>query len=526
MKLKKYMIVFIFLAIVVSLDPSSYEKVTKVDVGSTEEVNEIDHTAIPEGDGEQEVSPNQEELIDTIIVIEEETEEFIRVKAFGAVGDGITDDTIAIQNALAQGGTIIFDEGTYIFNGKAVFTEDITLIGENATLKITDIEGDNYWYKVFDATNHNMTVDGLDFELDLADGVFPDGTTMTYRFILFTGGGANFTINNSEIFADTNQNQTNLFYFGSGTNYTITNVKATLLSTGYNGAVLWAQTSEGPISGIVDGCEFIQTSRDEIFGIWGTDDNSIVMTDTIIHRLASSVDASMFITIRANEGNAVVDAKFNDCTFINDYLSARSTISCYSLVKMDEGSVQSTFTNCNFQIAECTDAFFRGENTFHLSQFEYRSYREFIEKNLIILDNCNINLEQGILLSGNYPVNIVMNNSRLKLPEKSIVHSGDAKVAMPYTAEYSYSTFEFHPSNEEVRRLQLLNPRDGAIHKFYKCEIESLKLDHNNGIVLVDDYEVFTAFSTLVGGAYYDGCTDENQLLHPSVKFNIETSGN
>jgi hypothetical protein len=38
----------------------------------------------------------------------------ISVKDFGAVGDGVTDDTVAIQNAMIKGGRIYFPEGTYL----------------------------------------------------------------------------------------------------------------------------------------------------------------------------------------------------------------------------------------------------------------------------------------------------------------------------------------------------------------------------------------------------------------------------
>lgn len=58
------------------------------------------------------------------------------VKDFGAVGDGVADDTLAIQAAidsLTTGGVLYFSKGTYKLTGLAVAVDDIELTG-NATL--------------------------------------------------------------------------------------------------------------------------------------------------------------------------------------------------------------------------------------------------------------------------------------------------------------------------------------------------------------------------------------------------------
>jgi len=59
------------------------------------------------------------------------------VKDFGAVGDGVADDTAAIQNAItaanAGSGVLYFPEGTYIYTPAAPF--DITVSGNGLTLR-------------------------------------------------------------------------------------------------------------------------------------------------------------------------------------------------------------------------------------------------------------------------------------------------------------------------------------------------------------------------------------------------------
>jgi hypothetical protein len=70
---------------------------------------------------------------------------------FGAVGDGVTDDTAAIQAAFdsqTSGGVVNFPEGTYLCNSKITTTNHVSLIGEGP--KSTEI--------VFSATD-GMLID-------------------------------------------------------------------------------------------------------------------------------------------------------------------------------------------------------------------------------------------------------------------------------------------------------------------------------------------------------------------------------
>jgi hypothetical protein len=70
--------------------------------------------------------------------------ETVSVKDFGAVGDGITDDAVAIQAAINSGAeTIYFPTGTYLFTPPlAVNTDDIAIVGDgrgNSILKPTPV---------------------------------------------------------------------------------------------------------------------------------------------------------------------------------------------------------------------------------------------------------------------------------------------------------------------------------------------------------------------------------------------------
>lgn len=82
---------------------------------------------------------------------------FVSVREFGAVGDGTTDDTTALQTALTAGGNIYIPDGTYITLPLFAASNTRILMGRNATLKAKT------GYGVNDRLLNIITVD--DFEM-------------------------------------------------------------------------------------------------------------------------------------------------------------------------------------------------------------------------------------------------------------------------------------------------------------------------------------------------------------------------
>ena len=62
----------------------------------------------------------------------------ISAKDFGAVGDGVTDDTVAIQKWAAQKETRVLDNGIYLVSKPIVFTPGGGVIGEGGELLLAD----------------------------------------------------------------------------------------------------------------------------------------------------------------------------------------------------------------------------------------------------------------------------------------------------------------------------------------------------------------------------------------------------
>ena len=97
------------------------------DVGSTD-ANAVTYT--PAGTGAVQTT------------VQTKLRESVSVKDFGAVGDGVTDDTAAIQAALLAGKIITFPAGTYLIND-ALSLNTHTLIGENNIRTIIKQTTDN-----------------------------------------------------------------------------------------------------------------------------------------------------------------------------------------------------------------------------------------------------------------------------------------------------------------------------------------------------------------------------------------------
>jgi Pectate lyase superfamily protein/Ricin-type beta-trefoil lectin domain-like len=121
------------------------------------------------------------------------------VKDFGAKGDGVTDDTSAIQNAvnLTSSGTLLFPGGTYKISNTIYLLSNVTYQGQNAKL-----QGNGYFWLMETAWNAaNITIQGFTFDsggLDLNGTV--TGLTLTgntFQNLTTDNSGGNWTLTNA-----------------------------------------------------------------------------------------------------------------------------------------------------------------------------------------------------------------------------------------------------------------------------------------------------------------------------------------
>ena len=98
--------------------------------------------------------------------IQNRLQDAVSVKDFGATGDGTTDDTTAIQNAINAAGatkTLFFPSGTYICSD-LTFATNISWLSNNALLKYkTGFVSTNNWISAI-TDNQSTNIDGLSFD--------------------------------------------------------------------------------------------------------------------------------------------------------------------------------------------------------------------------------------------------------------------------------------------------------------------------------------------------------------------------
>jgi hypothetical protein len=113
--------------------------------------------------------------------VEAKLQELVSVKDFGAVGDGVTDDTAAIQAAVNDASKVYFPAGTYKITSEVTLPSNITLSGDGMGKSLL------YFYKAANPASsefmlaarakENINLTGLTLTSNAyADGLFNVGT--------------------------------------------------------------------------------------------------------------------------------------------------------------------------------------------------------------------------------------------------------------------------------------------------------------------------------------------------------------
>jgi parallel beta-helix repeat protein len=103
--------------------------------------------------------------------------ESVSVKDFGAVGDGIADDTAAIQSAInavgVSGGTLLLNNGTYNVRALTI-PSNVTFLGESWNAVIKSIQTGAISFILIRSAS-NVTIEGIYFDMNNNAGADGDG---------------------------------------------------------------------------------------------------------------------------------------------------------------------------------------------------------------------------------------------------------------------------------------------------------------------------------------------------------------
>lgn len=175
----------------------------------------------------------------------------VSVKDFGAVGDGVTDDTVAIQAALTSGaGTVFFSDGTY------KTTDTLFVNTSNQQIQLSpkstiSLDTSTNTHRVFDAQASDVVIDGGEI-------------TTTYRDLDFLVKltGANCTLQNSILyFASKSTNAAMVFNQGG--------VELQGDCGEVSGCEIYNQDGQG-VAIYGDDCSVLNNKlHDNITGVWG-----------------------------------------------------------------------------------------------------------------------------------------------------------------------------------------------------------------------------------------------------------------
>ena len=128
--------------------------------------------------------------------VQTKLQETVSVGDFGAVGDGITDDTTAIQAALNVGGSIYLPKGTYLVTSRLTISNSTTLFGAGmgvSVIKVKSTFSDPSNFVIYVASTSNLKFDSLTVDGNLPANNGQDHLLITLGYGTDTASNVLFT---------------------------------------------------------------------------------------------------------------------------------------------------------------------------------------------------------------------------------------------------------------------------------------------------------------------------------------------
>lgn len=349
------------------------------------------------------------------------------VTQYGAYGDGIHDDSDAIQMALSKTGEINLEpDKTYRLTKGLLLPSNAIINGNNSTFLIDDINffmnpantGENngkglFYYQFFFPENYSTSSELLEINnLSIHWKVEKELTHVSTYYLFLTNDVNTIRFDNVEIKIEGNQNNSihPLKFNQHSDLVTLNNCQIANYVHGFGGSCIWfhANSPEGYPNVQITNSTFYSEAHDEILSLWGPYSKKIYIKDSIFHRhcvpclsadrkstspsyvcfVSKSTDSINHSYINNNPSTQIV---YDNCDII--VTSQSNAVPYYFIAASSHyGSpVNTLFKDCNIT-GTFSKAFISGENTAADQTTHIDSSALYYQNLNVDFDNCNISL--------------------------------------------------------------------------------------------------------------------------------------
>lgn len=285
----------------------------------------------------------------------------VSVDSYGAVGDGIHDDSTAIQEAFDNNNYVCFTAGkTYklITNGLYI-REDLVIQGNDATILIDDsynpINSDFSKHVIRHAYNSQseyLEINDLNICVQITHNNFSGNNGKNYLCILQPTYIDNVVLQNVNITVSPSKNKIiNLWLDHGCTSFKMDNCALKNYTTYTEGGVLWFMSSVDKLFNKftnfqnieISNCLLQGTCGDEILSLYGSYSVDATIENCTIIGNNQSPNTTRPITIYATDKNSEYNVTFRDCTMACMYNTSLDNCSYDSFLGIGSNNPNNNF---------------------------------------------------------------------------------------------------------------------------------------------------------------------------------------
>ena len=357
------------------------------------------------------------------------------ISAYGAIGNGIADDTQAFQSALNESGTLTLETGkTYRLTRGLLIPSSTIINGNNATILIDDLNffmdtsnlSENngkglFYYQFFFPKNYSTTSELLEInDLSIIWNVSKkiNHVNTYYLFLINDIQSVNFQSVSITIKGNTNNSIQPIKFNTTANEITLNNCSISNYCHGTDGSCIWfhANSLYGYPNVAINNSYFYSEAHDEIISAWGPykkhiniencnflrncvpclgPDKKNVTTNNIclVSKSTTSLSGDYVNTVDASSSITYTNCNFN----ITSQSESSKPLYFITSSSYYGTPIKTYFKNCNIN-GSFSKGFISGESSSSetLSTISNSIYRTNIG---IFFDKCNLNIDAPTLIT-------------------------------------------------------------------------------------------------------------------------------